>query len=490
MFMRGVQKLIFLLFVIVLFSFGMVVGEEWQQKDSGTEATLYDIEIMNEYMGVAVGGSYPGEPHSVILKTLDGGDEWIPQESAVDERLFGVCFSSYDKGWAVGSNGAMIITNGATWTTQDSEKTTTLWDVFCIDDLNVVAVGGAEYGLSEGYHANIIRTTDGGLNWESDYSGSDIAYLALYFIGDVGYAVGGEGSVLKYTGSWTEVGPVETSGGIAVELRDIHCLSEDLCWVSGDSDELYYTADGGDEWSIVDTGIETALHAVYFADEETGWAIGQQVIRYTEDGGESWESQVSDIEGSATDLGLLPVAYARTLEFVDDTDGWIVGDDGLILRYGEVYNPCEEAEPVICEEGFVPELYLEDDACFSSFRCIPIEDLDEEFEPEDYEETLDEMDDSFKDRLEKYEININVIDSEKKSFGFLVLEGKTSVQGLFDKPDISIYVDLATITELTKSEDKMGVISEGLKSGAIDIKGETFLTKLKLFFFVNGLKNY
>jgi len=63
MFMRGVQKLIFLLFVIVLFSFGMVVGEEWQQKDSGTEATLYDIEIMNEYMGVAVGGSFPEEPH-------------------------------------------------------------------------------------------------------------------------------------------------------------------------------------------------------------------------------------------------------------------------------------------------------------------------------------------------------------------------------------------------------------------------------------------
>jgi photosystem II stability/assembly factor-like uncharacterized protein len=477
--MRGVHKIIILLLVL-LFSFGMVAGEEWQEKDSGTEATLYDLEFLNEQTGVVVGGNYPGEPRSVILKTLDGGDEWMEQESPVDERLYGICFSSYENGWAVGANGVILSTNGATWEEEVSGKTTTLWDIFCIDDLTAVAVGGAEYSLSEGYHSNIIKTTDGGETWVSDLSGNDKAYLAVYFIGDVGYAVGGEGSVLKYTGTWNEVGPVMTTTGGLVDLRDVHCLTEDLCWVAGDSEELFYTEDGGDEWNNVNTGVDTALHAVHFSDELTGWAIGQQVIRFTDDGGESWEYQVSDIEGSATEVGLLPVSYARTLEFIDDTDGWIVGDEGLILRYGEVENPCEEAEPVICDEGYVPELYLEDDACFSSFRCIPIEEVDVDFDAEEYEEDMSDMDESFKERLDGIEINIHVTDDEKKSFGFYVKEGKVTVSELFDKPKVSVYVDSDTVGKLVKGD--LNALSEGLSDGSIDIKGNTLGMKFKLLF--------
>jgi photosystem II stability/assembly factor-like uncharacterized protein len=475
--MRGVQKIIILLLVL-LFSFGMVAGEEWQEKESGTEATLYDLEFLNEFTGVVVGGNFPGEPRSVILKTLDGGDEWLEQESPVDERLFGVCFSDWETGWAVGSNGVILKSNGATWWEQDSEKTASLWDIFCIDDLTAVAVGGAEYGLSEGYHANIIRTTDGGETWESELSDNENAYLAVYFVGDVGYAVGELGSVLKYTDEWVEVGPVMTSSDITVELRDVHCLSEDLCWVSGDSDELYYTDDGGDEWHNIDTGVETALHAVHFSDELTGWAIGQQMIRYTDDGGETWESQVSDIEGSATEVGLLPVSYARTLEFIDDTDGWIVGDEGLILRYGEIENPCEEPEPVICDEGYVPELYLEDDACFSTFRCVPIEEIT--FDAEEYEEEMSEMDDDFKERLDGIEVNIHVVDDEKKSFGFYAKDGKVSVSELFDKPKVSVYVDSDTVSKLVTGD--LNALSTGLTDGSIDIKGNTLGMKIKLLF--------
>lgn len=507
--MKGIHKIIIPLLIVLLFSFGTVFGQEWALKESGTDATLYDLEFMNELTGVVVGGNFPGEPHSVILKTLTGGDEWIPQVSPVDERLFGVCFSSYENGWAVGSNGAILFSNGATWIEQDSGKTASMWDIFCIDDLTAIAVGGPEYGLSEGYHANIIKTTNGGEDWVSDLSGNDNAYLAVYFVGDTGYAVGGAGSVLKTTGGdWSEVGPVMTSGGITVELRDIHCLSEELCWVSGDSDELYYTDNGGDEWHIVSTGIETALHAVHFADENTGWAIGQQVIRFTDNGGLDWEYQVSDVEGAATDLGLLPVSYARTLEFVDDTDGWIVGDEGLILRFGEFENPCEEPTPVICEPPLVVRLYLEDDDCFSSFECVEPEpeegetppggepggDPDSEdvpgenLERDSFDLEFDNLADKYKKRFIGKYINIYVTDNEKKNMGFALNKDSSVALGeLYDKPHISVYFSTETLKELTASENKASFITAGLNSGDIVIKGHG-LTKIKLFFALTSLK--
>ena len=77
---------------------------------------------------------------------------------------------------------------------------------------------------------------------------------------------------------------------------------------------------------------ETRFYDVFFIDEKTGWAVGNNegntieeefdsVIAYTVDGGETWKPQASETQHPL-----------RSVMFVDHRSGWIAGDNGVILH--------------------------------------------------------------------------------------------------------------------------------------------------------------
>jgi len=94
---------------------------------------------------------------AIILKTTDGGWNWISQISGIFGNLTSVYFVASNTGWVVGQE----VSNQST---------------------------------------RILKTTDGGTNWTSQTSGTTALLRSVYFTdNNTGWVVGNSGTILKTT---------------------------------------------------------------------------------------------------------------------------------------------------------------------------------------------------------------------------------------------------------------------------------------------------
>ena len=148
---------------------------------------LRDVKFINTTTGWAVGD------YGTIIRTTNGGTNWILQSSGTTNDLFGVSFIDANIGTAVGDYGTIIrTTNGGTnWTGQISGTYRTLEDVSFTDANNGTAVG--DYGT-------IRRTTNGGIIWTGQISGTTWTLEDVSFTdANTGTAVGWGGTILRTT---------------------------------------------------------------------------------------------------------------------------------------------------------------------------------------------------------------------------------------------------------------------------------------------------
>ena len=89
-----------------------------------------------------------------ILRTIDGGDNWVSQTSGITRWLFGVSFTDVNNGTAVGEFGTILraTDGGDNWISQTGGTTAMLYGVSFTDANNGTAVG--EGGK------NLRRTTE------------------------------------------------------------------------------------------------------------------------------------------------------------------------------------------------------------------------------------------------------------------------------------------------------------------------------------------
>jgi len=129
----------------------------------------------------------------LILKTTDGGTNWISQPSGTVMELFDVDFLNPNNGIVVGWDGTILRTTdtGTSWTLQASGTTNRLFGIHYLDLNTQIAVG--EDGI-------ILRTTNGGANWTSQSSGTmNYLYAVSFSDSNNGTAVGRLGTILKTT---------------------------------------------------------------------------------------------------------------------------------------------------------------------------------------------------------------------------------------------------------------------------------------------------
>ncbi len=116
-------------------------------------------------------------------------------ENFSSNPLRSVYFVDNNLGFIVGDLGKIFTTTtgGITsgdWSLQTSGTTDNLYDVFFLDSLSGYAVG--QGGI-------IIKTTDQGANWIADTSPTVNDLNDVFFVNGVGYAVGANGTILKYS---------------------------------------------------------------------------------------------------------------------------------------------------------------------------------------------------------------------------------------------------------------------------------------------------
>jgi photosystem II stability/assembly factor-like uncharacterized protein len=132
--------------------------KQWQQKPSVTDLPLKDVFFSDEQHGWIAGGYLNGqENQSVTLKTDDGGDNWT-KINMPNYMINDMYFDDNLHGWAVG------------------------------------------YDTS--YFGMILESWDGGDSWDVQIADLSAPLNALHFNNGVGWAVGGNGLVLR-TDNWT-----------------------------------------------------------------------------------------------------------------------------------------------------------------------------------------------------------------------------------------------------------------------------------------------
>jgi photosystem II stability/assembly factor-like uncharacterized protein len=124
--------------------------------------------------------------------------------------------------------------------------------------------------------------------------------------------------------------------GTLVPLRAVFFLDEQRGWAVGGKGALLATGDGGAHWRTLKRPTDDALRDVFFVDDATGWLVcersmfalqtaGAQPRAYllkTADGGVSW--QRVEVIGRDTDTVLVRVVFA------DAAHGWTFGEEGAL----------------------------------------------------------------------------------------------------------------------------------------------------------------
>jgi photosystem II stability/assembly factor-like uncharacterized protein len=204
---------------------------------------LYDIDFADADYGWTIGC------WGRIFHTKDGGKNWYPQNSKVDNYLYSVSFTDRLNGWIVGNYGTILHTKdgGEIW---ESQKSGTEKHLFEVEFLN------KSEGWAVGYWGLILFTSDGGKTWQDKSIKEDIAFNSLSLLGE-------------------------------------------HCWVVGEFGAVYHTTDKGEHWEKQNSGVgeDVSFFGVDFSNSSEGWAVGLEgTVISTKDGGKTW-LQVSDTNG-------------------------------------------------------------------------------------------------------------------------------------------------------------------------------------------------
>ncbi|MBP9665449.1 MAG: hypothetical protein KBD94_12590 [Pyrinomonadaceae bacterium] len=206
-------------------------------------------------------------------------------------------------------------------------------------DLIAVFFTSAEKGWVAGDDGYLASTNDGGTTWTRVPLNTTESINEIYFRNDDnGYLVAGRKFFITRDGgrTWQDIRIYRTGefGGSRPEFLSIRFSDKKRGYVigsvlreNGDDDVvvdslLMRTEDGGDTWRRIIVPTKTELFHLDFNGSSNGWIVGDNgVILASADSGSTWSKQ-----DSGTRMPLYNV------EFRDDREGYAVGKTGTILR--------------------------------------------------------------------------------------------------------------------------------------------------------------
>ena len=276
--------------------------------------------------------------------------------------LSDVYFVSENEGWISVSSDAIILhttDGGETFEIQTTQFATEA--IYMINE---------NEGYAGGANGRVYRTTDGGENWPAIGSIGVLLTDIDFATPTQGYCCGDAGAVFSITPQGVEnlnSGLAENLSGISASSVDnvwvcgigsivyyngstftfqsgpvgsynsIFFINDDEGWVNGNSGLLGHTENGGDTWHSQINQSGNALYDVFFLDTEEGWAVGYMgTILHTTNGGDTWS-----IEG----IGLTTVRL-RGVHFTSPTNGYVAGNEKTLLKYTVVSGIGDEFESI------------------------------------------------------------------------------------------------------------------------------------------------
>ena len=289
------MKKLFTFITLLILIGGNSFAQTWEPiNNSGTSFILYGMSFPpnQSEIGFACGMKYTWDAEGVIIKTTDGGNNWVQvwPTSGTISGLEGIWFINEQVGFAAGWNNSFIKTTdgGATWTPVNCGTNVYYYvDVVFRDENNGIAAAMME-GVSD---EAIFITSNGGNTWVPATSGTQVDIQSVCYADDVTlFAVGTGGEVYKSIDRGHNWNVIASPGGTLVGVD----FANRSFGVVGAEEKIYATKDGGETWTTSTTGYEFFFGVKAF-ENGTAYVAGDDNIWMTTDFGETF---VPDHEGS------------------------------------------------------------------------------------------------------------------------------------------------------------------------------------------------
>lgn len=165
-----------------------------------------------------------------------------------------------------------------------------------------------------------FRTANGGTDWESVYYGSTSLW-GIATSGPDSVWITGDGGTIRFSSDGGNSFSMQNSG-TSYFLFGTCFINNNEGWVAADNGRILRTVNAGQLWVSQNTPTGSRLYDVCFIDSNNGWAVGRDgSIIHTTNGGANWTGQTS---GTSQRL--------YSVEFTDINNGWTVGWGGVVRR--------------------------------------------------------------------------------------------------------------------------------------------------------------
>lgn len=219
---------------------------------------------------------------------------------------------------------------GATWVTVSVGATSALFAkghqslfVRDINDMWLAASGGYIY-----------HSADGGLTWTTQEAGvlTTDTYNAIHFANaDVGVAVADNNAAAITIDGGTSWAALATPAGQTTdEINTVYVFDKNYIWIGYSDGTLYYTFDGGLNWSLRSfTGSGAGqVKQIAFQSDLIGYMIhtpasGQAYLHMTVNGGYSWERLPTSVNSGLTAIAICDVHKIFVAGLANASTGFI-----------------------------------------------------------------------------------------------------------------------------------------------------------------------
>ena len=296
-----------------------------QTFNTGTNQTLNTIGHFDIATIVAAGTS------GTIVRSSNGGSTWNTSVLSATTTYLGSSLNSTGIGWIVGGIlsgvgtgvGTIIKTTdyGLTWNYQTTGTTGVIIDIYAFDDQNAII------STDEG---TILKTTNGGSTWDIQFqSNPNTGRLRfIHFLNSqIGLIAGGNfsnqtgpagGFIYRTTNggaTWTKV---FTSSKI---LTGIQAVSSTMAYCVGIEGAMYRSTDGGLNWTTLSPGTSNWLYSLNFFTTSNGFIFGSGgLIKYTVNGSQ-WSTIAT---GSSNGI--------NSCTFPNTSTGFLAAENGKIFK--------------------------------------------------------------------------------------------------------------------------------------------------------------
>lgn len=285
----------------------------------------------------------------LIMRSTDMSNFYVVQQGMFKGRLNDICFIDENTAFAVGDAGVIVKTTDkcSSWIPVNSGTTQRLWSITSTSPTVLYAMGDNDA---------LIKSVDGGTTWTNSNTGfsSDINSGEIRFVNaNTGFVAKDE--IFKTTNAgatWTSIKSDEPNcSSISIPNPDTMYVS---CW------KVLQSLDQGATWNIKNTG-GAIYGGIDFINGKTGIVPRNQALYSTQNAGNTWTTHgfsgiyLKDAKMLSTDewysVGEMG-AIVKTenagiswqnitsntyreltdITFGPDGTGYILGEDGIILR--------------------------------------------------------------------------------------------------------------------------------------------------------------